>query len=286
MIILIKYIFLPLLTLYFIFRIIQKYVSDRMTFVPRRIPMNGIDEMKYRYNGNFMLDYFYNEQGDKLWYALYNKNKKPSWDDIITFFCHGNSGNIVSSSDFEFTDKLAESTTVFIFDYRGYGLSEGSPTEKGVYSDTRSAWEFLLKNHPSVNTIIPIGHSLGASIVCHLLKDQLMDGNEIPQTLLLSAPFYDVKTVSSEIVPHFGFLNSNNFPTNEYLKTIHELSPQTNVFYLHSHEDNVIGPHHSKKLRDDVGEVLIMTHGSHNFPRLNDDIRFLFDEIVRGQKHK
>tara|TARA_B100000745_G_scaffold278356_1_gene209351 strand:- start:48 stop:284 length:237 start_codon:yes stop_codon:yes gene_type:complete len=54
---------------------------------------------------------------------------------------------------------------VFIFDYRGYGKSEGKPSERGVYRDAEAAIKYL-QNRPDVDSkcIIYFGRSLGAAI--------------------------------------------------------------------------------------------------------------------------
>lgn len=123
-------------------RYVQVSISNHMTFKPSAIPSNGFTHVNDKFNGNIILDSFIGKNGNKIWYVFYNKMKAPSWNDHITFFCHGNGGNIVTSSEYEFTDKLAETSSVFIFDYRGYGLSEGVPSERNVYEDAKSAWDF------------------------------------------------------------------------------------------------------------------------------------------------
>ena len=61
----------------------------------------------------------------------------------VVLFCHGNAGNISHRLDsIRIFHDLGLS--VLIFDYRGYGKSEGSPTEEGTYLDAESAWEYLV----------------------------------------------------------------------------------------------------------------------------------------------
>ena len=49
---------------------------------------------------------------------------------------------------------------VLMFDYRGYGLSEGSPTEEGLYEDVRAAYKWLIDQNVSAENIIAYGFSL------------------------------------------------------------------------------------------------------------------------------
>ncbi|HON78637.1 MAG TPA: alpha/beta hydrolase, partial [Spirochaetota bacterium] len=57
-------------------------------------------------------------------------------------FCHGNAGNISHRLG---TVKIlnAMDLNVLIFDYRGFGKSEGSPSEKGTYRDAEAAWRYV-----------------------------------------------------------------------------------------------------------------------------------------------
>lgn len=52
-----------------------------------------------------------------------------------------------------------------MLEYRGYGLSEGSPSEKGLYVDAQSALEYLLnRSDIDIKKIILFGRSLGKRI--------------------------------------------------------------------------------------------------------------------------
>jgi dipeptidyl aminopeptidase/acylaminoacyl peptidase len=67
----------------------------------------------------------------------------PADKPVATFlFCHGNAGNnvdrLVSIEQFH-----RMNINVFIFDYRGYGKSEGSPSEQGTYKDAIAAYSYL-----------------------------------------------------------------------------------------------------------------------------------------------
>jgi pimeloyl-ACP methyl ester carboxylesterase len=83
-------------------------------------------------------------------------------------FCHGNAGNISHRVEIiEIFNKL--NLNVFIFDYRGYGRSQGIPTEEGLYQDAEAAYKYLL-SHKDVDKekIIFYGESLGANVAIDL----------------------------------------------------------------------------------------------------------------------
>ncbi|KKL46970.1 hypothetical protein LCGC14_2340260, partial [marine sediment metagenome] len=72
--------------------------------------------------------------------AWYVPARKPKG---VILFCHGNGGNISHRMEsIAIFCKLGYS--VLIFDYRGYGKSEGKPTEAGTYDDARAAWDYLV----------------------------------------------------------------------------------------------------------------------------------------------
>ena len=270
------FIFIGIAFILLVMRYIQISLTNYFTFEPSPIPLNGLEDVNYKFNGNVILDSFTGKSGKKIWYLFYCKSKTPSWDDKITFFCHGNGGNIITNSQYNFTDKLSETSSVFVFDYRGYGLSPGCPSEHGVYEDTKDAWDFVIKKHPDVNTIIPIGHSLGSSILSHLMKEESKNNNKIPPVIILSAPFYNGKIIAVEMMPYLGYFNSNLFNTHDYLSSIKKKSPSCKIIYIHSEQDEVIGYHHSKMLQNNIGGTMFLTSGKHDNPFLNKNIEDLF----------
>jgi len=84
-------------------------------------------------------------------------------DAPIVLFCMGNAGNI--SHRLETLQLLHDlGVAVFIFNYRGYGLSEGEASEKGTYHDVAGALELLNRRGWTADRVIIFGRSLGAAI--------------------------------------------------------------------------------------------------------------------------
>ncbi|KAF3884942.1 MULTISPECIES: alpha/beta hydrolase [Nostocales] len=90
-------------------------------------------------------------------------------DSKVLLYFHGNSinigANVVRAHRFH---QLGFS--VFLFDYRGYGCSEGSfPSELRIYQDAATAWEYLVSQRKiSPNKIFLYGHSLGGAVAIDL----------------------------------------------------------------------------------------------------------------------
>ncbi|MCK5138754.1 MAG: alpha/beta hydrolase, partial [Thermodesulfovibrionia bacterium] len=79
-------------------------------------------------------------------------------------FCHGNGGNI--SHRMEKIKLLnALNVDILIFDYRGYGMSKGRPSEHGLYLDAEAAYAYLITSKEVLpEKIIVFGESLGSAV--------------------------------------------------------------------------------------------------------------------------
>ena len=86
-------------------------------------------------------------------------------------FMHGNGGNISHRGDsLAIFHRLG--FNVFIFDYRGYGRSEGVPDERGLYEDAATAWQYLVEQRGfAKDDIVLFGRSLGATIAAKLAAE-------------------------------------------------------------------------------------------------------------------
>jgi uncharacterized protein len=105
--------------------------------------------------------HFTSSDGAKL-HGWYSEHPRPR---ALVLFSHGNAGNIAGRRYLlsNFRDELG--CSILIYDYRGYGKSEGNPTEKGVLLDGRAARDWLAEcNRVPPEQITLVGGSLGGSI--------------------------------------------------------------------------------------------------------------------------
>ncbi len=92
----------------------------------------------------------------------------PAPSRTLLLFCHGNAGNISHRLD-NIKRLLEVGLGVYIFDYRGYGLSEGSPGERGFYLDAEAAFAWAgEKARAEGQRMVVFGRSLGGAAAVDL----------------------------------------------------------------------------------------------------------------------
>jgi fermentation-respiration switch protein FrsA (DUF1100 family) len=109
---------------------------------------------------------------------------------------HGNAGNI--SHRLHNMRQLYDlvGVNVLIFDYRGYGQSEGEPSEAGLYTDAQAALEYIrARGDVDLGRLIYFGRSLGSAVAVELARTRP------PYGLVLETPFTSVREMSSRLLP-------------------------------------------------------------------------------------
>ncbi|CAO3617357.1 unnamed protein product [Cunninghamella blakesleeana] len=77
---------------------------------------------------------------------------------------------------------------IIAIDYRGFGDSEGTPSENGLHLDAKSTYDWLISKNVSPSKISLIGHSLGTGVASYLAYDLTKLGTP-PKSLILQAPY-------------------------------------------------------------------------------------------------
>jgi len=198
--------------------------------------------------------------------ALYHHDKL---NDKLIIYAHGNGGNIYNRLDI--IKKLRKYGSVLTFDYRGYGLSTGKPSEKGLHIDIFTIWTYantMLGYKPE--NIILYGSSLGCSMVLWLGQYLLKKKMDNPKGIIIEAGFYDIKTLACEILhPSIKYFMEAKFNNIQYIKRIKYHIP---LLIIHSHEDEMINISHAYKILEDSQlshDKLIVISGTHNEPKMS-----------------
>jgi fermentation-respiration switch protein FrsA (DUF1100 family) len=145
--------------------------------------------------GNLGLDfedvYFTTIDGVKLhgWFV-------PGESEVTWLWFHGNAGNISHRLDNLNILQARLGVSVFLFDYRGYGRSEGRVSEKGTYRDAEAALAYL-ESRPDVDheKIVFFGRSLGCAVAVDLAS------RHPPYALILESPFTSISDMAKRVVP-------------------------------------------------------------------------------------
>ena len=181
-------------------------------------------------------------------------------------FCHGNAGNI--SDRLEKISLFHEmGLNVFIFDYRGYGRSEGTPTEQGMYRDVLAAYDYLLSRQDvDSRNIIAYGSSLGGAAAIDLATKRGLSH------LIIDSSFTSAADMAKRIfpwIPSFAIRTKLDSLTKIKNVTIPKL-------FIHSVEDELVPFELGQKLFDAAPEpkTFLKIHGSHNDAHIHNPARF------------
>jgi len=193
------------------------------------------------------------EDGVRLhgWYIPRHGSKQA-----LLFF-HGNAGNISHrSASVEIFHRLG--LNVFIFDYRGYGKSQGKPDEKGLYKDARAAWRYLSKERGfGQEEIILFGRSLGGAVAAELAAEIQPGG------LILESTFSSAKDMANAVFP---VLSRLIFLRYDFDTAAHVRRVACPVLVLHSPDDEIIPFRLGEKVFQAANEPksFVKMRGDHN----------------------
>jgi fermentation-respiration switch protein FrsA (DUF1100 family) len=172
-------------------------------------------------------------------------------------FFHGNAGNISHRLDsLRIFHRLGLS--VFIFDYRGYGRSDGSPSEAGTRNDARAAWRYITDTRAvPASEVVLFGRSLGAAIAAWLA------GQYRPGALIVESTFTSVPDMASEL---YWWLPARHLARFQYATRDYLKATMCPVLVVHSPNDEIIPFHHAEALYAAAHEPkeLLRLSGSHN----------------------
>ena len=130
--------------------------------------------------------------GTKLhgWYVPHNRPR------AICLFMHGNAGNISSRSPGLAVLHYRHDLAVMAFDYRGFGRSEGTPSERGILQDARAARTWLAgRTGVREEDIVLMGRSLGGAVAVDLAAEKA------PRGLVLASTFTSLPDVGKHFAP-------------------------------------------------------------------------------------
>ncbi len=202
--------------------------------------------------------FFKTSDGLELNGWFFPANKDSPRVDWALVLCHGNAGNI--SHRLKLCAALLETgLNVFLFDYRGFGRSQGRPSEAGTYLDVEAAHDWLSRRGFTGPHIIGFGESLGGGIASELAMRRPLGG------LILENSFSCTFDLGAELFPWLPvrWISTIKYDTCAKLPRL-----KIPVLVMHSRGDELIGFHHAEKNYALANEPKILWEltGSHNEP--------------------
>jgi fermentation-respiration switch protein FrsA (DUF1100 family) len=194
------------------------------------------------------------EDGVRLdgWYLPADREARG----VLLFF-HGNAGNISHRLD-SLKIFFDLGLDVLIFDYRGYGRSEGKVSEQGTYLDAEAAWRYLTDGlRVPADKIVLFGRSLGAAIAAQLATKY------DPRALIMESSFTSAPDLAGQYYRIFPvhWLARFRYAAKEYLGSV-----QCPVMIVHSLDDEIIPIQHGRALFAAANEPkgFLEIRGGHN----------------------
>jgi fermentation-respiration switch protein FrsA (DUF1100 family) len=176
---------------------------------------------------------------------------------LTILFCHGNGGNMMHRLD-SIDIFYSLGLNCFIFDYRGYGGSDGKPTEEGTYLDAAAAYNWLTEQKKtSPKNVIIFGRSLGGTIAAKLAS------NIKAKSLIMESSFTSYVDIGRKFYPYMPvkWFAAFSYRTIDYIKDTH-----CPVMIIHSRNDEIIPHEFGLQLYETANEPkeFVEIFGSHN----------------------
>lgn len=153
----------------------------------------------------------------------------PGRTPTTLLYSHGNGGNITDRLSIArmLSDQLG--VGLFMYDYRGYGRSEGAPSEAGLIRDAIAARAAALREGVAPEDLVYYGRSLGAAVTVELALAHP------PRAVVLEAPFASVRAMANSVLPGAGLLFRTRWDTQGRIPRL-----RAPLLVLHGDADEVV----------------------------------------------
>jgi len=150
---------------------------------------------------------------------------------LTVLVCHGNGGNVSHRLDRVLLMQSRLNVDTLLFDYRGYGESEGSPDEQGTYRDARAAYRWLVAHGHGPERVVLFGESLGSAVALQLALEVEA------RALVLESPFASVPEMARAVYP---FLPLWPFVRTRYDNVAKVARLRMPLLVMHGERDEVV----------------------------------------------
>ncbi len=199
--------------------------------------------------------YFESADGTQL-HAWYLRHSQPR---AVVLYAHGNAGNLSHRAPIIRELHERQDVSVMIFDYRGYGRSEGVPDESGILQDARAARNWLAQRERlNFDDIVIMGRSLGGGVAVDLAA------NDGARGLVLISTFTSLPDVGARTVPVLPVRSIMRYRLDSESKIANYRGP---LLQCHGDADRVVPYELGRELFDAANEpkrFISIPGGTHN----------------------
>lgn len=220
---------------------------------------------------------FRSEDGTRLhgwWFHSTSRRNRP---EMTLVYCHGKHGSIAEHLEV-LAALLRLKVNVFAFDYRGYGKSEGSPTEQGVFADARAALDHVVQERSvGWDDVLLFGHSLGGAIAIDAALHRPVAG------LVVQSSFTQLSDMARHRHPDLPmhWICRNEFRSIEKVPRL-----EMPKLFIHGGADQTVPFEHGRALYDaapEPKEFLRIAKADHNDLHLWGSLRY-FSHLIRFRR--
>lgn len=194
-------------------------------------------------------------------------------------FHHGQGGNLTHCLTWA-RKFVRDGASFFIYDFEGYGLSEGSPSRSGIVDDGEAAYAYLtgVRHIPS-ESIIDCGFSLGTGVASALATEHKFAG------IILIAPYTTLKQAALDMLPFLNMYPPVLWPETRLGSWDMVAGAHPPLLIIHGERDNKINVLHSdllyKHARAPKAFIRVSDHGHDDLHKaeMQADIKHFLDSI-------
>ena len=240
--------------------------EQRQVFRPARYPDGNWTPTGFKFEDVW----FQSADGTRL-NGWYHPHDNPAG---VVLLAHGNGANMTAYADALKVLHDRHRLSVMVFDYRGYGKSEGEPDEQGILDDARAARRWLAKRaNVDEHDIVLMGHSLGGGVAVDLAAADGARGLILVNTFtsLPDVASYHMPLVPARLIMH------NRLDSISKIEKYH--GP---LLQAHCETDRTIPLTQGKRLfaKANKPKHFVATHGTGHDDLLPEEFQMALDDFL------
>ncbi|MGE5390140.1 MAG: alpha/beta hydrolase [Deltaproteobacteria bacterium] len=172
-----------------LFSLVMYVYQDNMIFSPQPILQAAVDQIAVDYSNTENVEL--KMQDGTVIRGWIVKNNDPSRQHLLIYF----GGNMEEVSHMVADVQDLQGWSIMLMNYRGYGQSQGQPSEKALFSDALEIYDYSSSRMGKHARIVAMGRSLGTGVAVYLAQNRRVDG------VILATPYDSISSVAQEEYP-------------------------------------------------------------------------------------